>query len=845
MHKDENNDVYLTIHGHFYQPPRENPWLEYIEEQESAAPFHDWNERINYECYSPNSVARITDQTGKILDINNNYTMLSYNFGPTLFSWLEENDKNTYNSIIEADKISQELYSGHGNAIAQVYNHIIMPLANLQDKITQVHWGIKDFEYRFGRKPEGIWLSEAAVCEKTLSVLVDYGIKYTILSPYQADKVKYDSNGDWEDVSRGNIDPARAYKYNLPNFPGKSIDVFFYDGSISKAIAFEGVLYNGDKLVYRIKDGIVPSRKYPQLIHLATDGESYGHHTPFGDMALAYGLKVKLKEEGFKLTNYGEYLEKHPPTAEAIVKDNTSWSCAHGIGRWKEDCGCSTGGEAGWNQKWRKPLREALDWLNEQLSELFEKEGSRYFKNPWDARNDYINIILDKSDEAFKKFFSENSVRELSNAEIIDALKLLDMQKNAMYMFTSCGWFFTEISGLETTQILKYAARAMQIAHEFGRGDLEPEFLEILSRAKSNIKTFGDGKDIYTKFVKPSVVSRKQIVSHWAITSLYEEYEDEVDVYSYKIKKLDYHREKKGITTLVIGRLEVHSTITREVSDMVFALLHIGEDDFHCVIRGFAGSVEYQRIKEDLFNKFNNSPITETIRGLDEHFGREYWTLKNLFIDKKKMIIQDIIKEQLEEFSTLYYKIYNDSQTSIMYLLELGLPIPDEFKIAAQYTLSRNFNNSITKIEDITDVDEFYDSINISKQAKRLKTTIDKSASEKIFKDVITQKMRELLGDMTVYKCMEMINIIEVAEELDIKVELKEAQNIFFKELNNGFVDLIKNLPQSVNYKEDKELVTEILKLGEKFSFNLDKYYALLSKNLVTTLPKSRTEGYS
>ena len=509
MSKDQDYKVFLTVHGHFYQPPRENPWLEHIEEQGSAAPFHDWNERINSECYLPNSVARITDTTGKILDIVNNYSLLSFNFGPTLLSWLEENDPVTYKRIIEADQISQKQFSGHGNAIAQVYNHIILPLANYRDKVTQIYWGIKDFEHRFNRKPEGLWLSEAAVCEETLSVLVDHDIKFVILSPYQADKVKYSCDKQWEDVSRGNIDPARPYTYNLPNYPGKSIAVFYYDGAISKAVAFEGILYNGDKLVYRIKDGIVPTRQYNQLVHLATDGESYGHHTPFGNMALAYALKAKLDKEGFILTNYGEYLEKYPPTAETIVKDNTSWSCAHGIGRWKEDCGCSTGGQAGWNQKWRKPLRESLDWLNNNLAEIYEKEGSRFFNDTWKARNEYINVILSRSGDNIREFLNKNCPRDLSSSETVQALMLLEMQRNAMYMFTSCGWFFTEISGIETVQILKYAARAMQIAYEFGKGDLEKQFLDKLSEAQSNIKEFGTGKDIYIKFVKPSIVNHK------------------------------------------------------------------------------------------------------------------------------------------------------------------------------------------------------------------------------------------------------------------------------------------------------------------------------------------------
>ena len=360
-------EKFLTIHGHFYQPPRENPWLEAIELQDSALPFHDWNERINKECYNPNSVSKIVDSRNRILDIVNNYEHMSFNFGPTLLSWMEQFAPLTYERIIKADIESTGEHDGHGNAMAQVYNHIIMPLANENDKITQVKWGIRDFEYRYGRKPEGMWLAETAVDDDTLRVLEENGIKFTVLSPYQALKVRKEGDKKWTDVSWGNIDPARSYRYYIKSAPGKFIDLFFYDGAISKSVAFDELLKDGNKFAKRLKDGISDCRDYPQLINIATDGESYGHHTKFGDMALAYVLQIKAKEEGFKITNFGEYLAKYRSDYEVDIKQASSWSCFHGVGRWKEDCGCSTGGHPGWNQKWRKPLRDALDYLRDEL----------------------------------------------------------------------------------------------------------------------------------------------------------------------------------------------------------------------------------------------------------------------------------------------------------------------------------------------------------------------------------------------------------------------------------------------------------------------------------------------
>ena len=554
---DEKQKVFLTVHGHFYQPPRENPWLEAIEQQDSALPFHDWNERINAECYNPNSVSKIVDSKNEILNVVNNYEYMSYNFGPTLLSWMEEYAPMAYERIIRADINSRRMHSGHGNALAQVYNHMIMPLANERDKQTQVKWGIKDFEYRFGRKPEGIWLAETAVDDDTLRVLVENDIKFTILSPYQAQRIKKADEKTWQDVSWGNIDPARSYRYYIKSAPGKFIDLFFYDGAISRSVAFDELLKDGNKFVNRLKDGISDLRNYPQLINIATDGESYGHHTKFGDMALAYAMKLKVKEAGFEVTNYAEYLDKYRSDWEVEIKPVSSWSCFHGVGRWCDDCGCSTGGHPGWNQKWRKPLRDALDFLRDEMVVLYNRQGKKFFKNPTEARDNYINVILDRSDMSVKSYQDEFFLEGLSDDQKVKAMELLEIQRQAMLMYTSCGWFFSEISGIEPVQIMKYAARVMQLAKSFLKKDLETPFLDILKEAKSNIPEFGTGKDIYERFVKPSVVTTKQIVSLWAISSLYTEIEDEESVYCYKIKKHSYKTVTKGNSKLVIGHIEV------------------------------------------------------------------------------------------------------------------------------------------------------------------------------------------------------------------------------------------------------------------------------------------------
>lgn len=829
---DNNNNNYLTVHGHFYQPPRENPWLEAIELQDSALPFHDWNARIAHECYSPNAVSRIVDHNARILDIVNNYERISFNFGPTLLSWLEAHAPKTYEKILEADKISAEKHSGHGNSLAQVYNHMIMPLANEKDKYTQVIWGIKDFEYRFNRMPEGMWLSETAVDHETLKVLVDCDIKFTILSPFQAKRIRKigDSNTSWKNVEWGDVDPGQAYRYFLKDGTDRYIDLFFYDGSISKSVAFEELLRNGDKFMSRLRDGVSEARNYSQLVNIATDGESYGHHTMLGNMALSYSLKKKIKETNFKLTNYSEYIEKYPALYEADLKEPSSWSCFHGVGRWKEDCGCSTGAGPGWNQRWRKPLRDAFDWLRDELYLIYEKNAGKFLKDPWKARNRYIEVILNRTPETIDNFCIHEAGRKLSPSDTVSVIKLLEMQRHAMLMYTSCGWFFADISGIETVQILKYAARAMQIAGEFQELNLESQFLEILARAESNIRKFGNGKDIYLRFVKPSVVSVKNVVSHWAISSIFEDYEKETDVYCYTIKSLDYRKEEKASTNLVIGRIEVTSNVTLEKHDMIFALLHFGGEDFHCVIRGYAGKAEYDKIRDDLMNRYETQPLTEIIRGLDEYFGREYFTLKDLFIEERRKIINILIQDKLEKFASTYRNLYDEAKGPMLQLKELDLQVPEEFKIAAEYALNCSLNDLIKEAEDIGTVALLEQAIAIDKEAKKLGIKLDNPAVKNAYSNYICIKVQQLSENGKVAGYESLCKSLDLVKRLELNPDLSNAQDIYFSSIYQKLPEMIKKLEKSKKISEDKKYILAVLALGDRLNFNIEEHTANLNK---------------
>ena len=823
----EKCDVFLTVHGHFYQPPRENPWLEAIEQQDSALPFHDWNERINTECYNPNSVSKIVDSENHILDVVNNYEYMSFNFGPTLLSWMEEYAQNAYERIIKADMNSRKVHGGHGNAIAQVYNHMIMPLANERDKQTQVIWGKKDFEYRFGREPEGMWLAETAVDDDTLRVLVENGIKFTILSPYQAQKIRQAGEENWQDVSWGNIDPARSYRYYIKSAPDKYIDLFFYDGAISKSVAFDELLRDGNKFTSRLEDGISTLRNYPQLINIATDGESYGHHTKFGDMAMSYAMKIKVKDAGFKVTNYAEYLEKYRSDWEVDIKPVSSWSCFHGVGRWCEDCGCSTGGHPGWNQKWRRPLRDALDYLRDETVSIFKKYGKKYYLNPELTRNNYINVILDRSESSVKSFIDEYFMPDLTDEDKVRGLELMEIQRQAMLMYTSCGWFFSEISGIETVQIMKYAARVMQLAKSFTKKDLETRFLEILDEAVSNLPEYGTGKNIYERFVKPSIVTPKQIVSLWAISSLYTDIEDEEDVYCYRIKKHSYKRIIKGNSQLVIGHIEVKSKVTLEKNNLVFTLLQFSGGDFHCAIKEYYD--EFWETRKELIRTYLVSPLTEIIRTIDHNFGTEYFTLKDIFIEERRKILQTMLKGKLQNFANTYETMYNEGKGSIYQMQSLGLDIPKEFKISAQYVLTKQFNELFTESKGFIDADIIQQASDINFEAKRIGIEIDKMPTSRIFSKKIAQNVGRLAYALDLQQVDATLELLDCIDKLEINVDIAEAQNDFFSKIVSNIEDLIQNMTCNA----DKELITMLFSVGENLNINMEYYKQMFNKALM------------
>ncbi|HPW76877.1 MAG: Glycosyl hydrolase family 57 [Candidatus Omnitrophica bacterium ADurb.Bin292] len=820
-------DVYICLHGHFYQPPRENPWIEEIEQQDSATPFHDWNERIHYECYLPNSRARALDAKGKIVEIVNNFERSSFNFGPTLLSWLEAKHPDTYKSIIRADQVSRELHRGHGNAIAQVFNHMIMPLANLRDKRTQVRWGLEDFRHRFGREPESIWLPETACNEDTLEVLVEEKIKFIILSPYQARAVRSMEGGEWKDVTGGHIDPRNPYRCFLKNNPSKYLDIFFYDGPISRAIGFDNLLFDAKLFMDRLQGAVVKDGG-PQLIHIATDGETYGHHKPFGDRVLGFLTYIEVPKRGLKLTNYGEYLENYPPKNEVRLiegenGEGTAWSCAHGVSRWKDHCGCRGGGPANWTQHWRKPLRWALDWLRDELARVYEKEGSKYLKDVWAARDDYIRIILDRNEKTIRSFFYKHAQRELGKTEVTACLKLLEMQRYLMLMYTSCGWFFSEISGVETVQILQYAARAVQLGEELSGAHYESEFLEHLALAKSNIEMFKDGRGVYEKLVRPAMATLQHIVSYYAICSIFEDYYAESDVvkmYAYNLHILHQRKEFFGTITMNFGRVKVVSRVTLEERDLVFVVIQIGFYDFRCSVMPFKDEASFEVLERDLFDALYQLPILDLSKKIDTYFGESYYALKDLRLGDRANIISRLTHETIEKVSNFYENIYEENLRMNEIYRSINVPIPVEFRYAAEHTLSKRLMEAVRDwgsqgfpLKKTLPIYRIIDS------AKALDVQIHKEPISRHLSEELTSLVRKIVAQPSAELLEQAVSILKLSKKIDVFLDKRVVQDELFAFVRS-WKGILQAIPQVIreqeahflNLMEDLELSTEKLR---------------------------------
>jgi alpha-amylase/alpha-mannosidase (GH57 family) len=803
---------FICIHGHFYQPPRENPWLEAVEIQDSAHPYHDWNEKITAECYAPNSASRILDGENRILDIVGNYSRISFGFGPVLLAWMETYSLEVYQAIMDADRESVISYSGHGNAIAQPYNHVIMPLANGRDKRTQIEWGMRDFTYRFKRFPEGIWLPETAVDIETLDILAEVGIKFTILAPHQAQAVRGPGMETWEDVGEERIDTTKPYFLRLPS--GRSINLFFYNGNISRKAAFGNLLDHGDDFVNLLLGGFSDQAQEPQIVSIASDGETYGHHHRFGDMALAYAIN-RIVQGGLAIpTNYGKYLAEHPADREVRIIENTSWSCAHGIERWRSDCGCNSGGHD-WNQQWRGPLREAFDWLRDELAWRFEEMAGTYLRDPWKARDSYIDILLIRSEESVENFFTQYAVNQLAPENKTIVLKLMEMQRHLMLMYTSCGWFFDEISGIETVQVIQYAARAIQLAEDLFDIQLEEPFKRKLSAARSNLEEMRDGATVYDKFVKAAVVSPEKLAAHYAISSLIEDYGDITEVYRYMVTRRDYQKLQAGVSKLAVGRIQVNSIITWDSVTACFAVLHLGGHIINGGVKISLDCGEYEAMTKELVANFEKGAFFDIIRLIDRYFGVHTYSLVDLFRDEQRKVLGHVISQALEGVERAYRLVFDNNRVLMLFVQETGVPIPKPFLTAAEFTLSIDIRRAIEDGE--IDVEKIRSILN---EIRKWRVPLDQVDIEFTLRHTLERAMSRLaVNPADPGSLSRVADLIGLLPSMEFETNLWRVQNIYFKMAKTVYLDF---LSKAMAADEDAvKWVETFTQIGRGLFFNL------------------------
>jgi alpha-amylase/alpha-mannosidase (GH57 family) len=797
---------YVCIHGHFYQPPRENAWLESIELQDSAYPYHDWNERVTAECYATNSASHILDSEDYIIRIVNNYAKISFNFGPTLISWLKNNSPEVYQAIITADQESQRNFSGHGSALAQAYNHIIMPLANRRDKYTQAQWGIRDFERHFNRKPEGMWLPETAVDLETLDIMAELGIKFTILAPHQASRTRGLSSAIWNDIKAETIDTTMAYELHLPS--GRKIDLFFYQGPISRAVAFEGLLRNGEDFARRLIEAF-SKQSTAQLVHIATDGETYGHHHRFADMALAYAINYIEANKLALITNYGEYLERHPPSHAVEINENTSWSCAHGIERWRSDCGCNSGIHRGWNQAWRTPLRRALDWLRDSLATKYEEKARRLLKAPWAARDDYVEIVLDRSPENVRRFLDQHANREMDETERTTALKLLELQRHAMLMYASDGWFFDDLSGIETVQTIQYAGRVIQLAEQLFKDNTESHFLNILERAKSNIPENGDGQQVYQKFVKAAMIDLAMVTAHYAVSYLFENYSKQTKINCYHVDLEDNQTFTAGKSKLAIGRAKVTSEITLEHSILSFGALCSGGYNINASVREYQGEEAYRQMVQELSEAFSKTDSPEVIRALDRHFGTSAYSLKSLFRDEQRKVLGYILESSLSEIKDAYRQLYASHFLPMRYLSGPANPVPKAFQSVADFILntelSKSFSSNTLDVDRVKSLLEGAKTWNVTLDAEGLGYKMQQALERS------WERFASAPGNVAIMG--KLLDSVVLARSVPFPVDLWKLQNLYYEMLKNIYPAVRKQAQQE---NEALEWIKVFLSLGQR-----------------------------
>lgn len=685
----------LAVHGHFYQPPRENPWTEEVPREASAVPFHDWNERIALESYRPNAFARVLDERGQVVGIVNNYEHLSFDFGPTLTSWLEEHEPDAYRRVIEGDRI-------FGGGMAQAYFHVILPLATARDARTHIRWGMAEFEHRFGRRPEGIWLPETAVNDDVLRLLVEEGIGFTVLAPGQ---------------SATPLDTRVPYRWADPQDPSgrRGIDLVFYDGGLSHAVAFGLSSLSSQAMLDRVQGA---AGEGGGLVTMAADGETFGHHHHWGDRILAYALAVEAPKRGIEVTTVATYLREHPPEERAEVVES-AWSCAHGVGRWKEDCGCETGGQPGWTQRWRAPLRAALDLVRETVDHAFERRGRSVLRDPWSARDDYVRVLIGA---VGREEFLASWL--LDGADAVVALTLLEAARHSLAMYTSCGWFFNDVAGLETVQDLRYAARALDCLDEIGEPVPMERIRTVLGTAESNVSEEGNGREIWERHVETARVDAERVVAHLALVELLEGREPATRVATFDVSVTDHGHRDRGALAMCWGSVVLTHRRTLRVTEHVYAALHLGGLEVLGATRapGLFDEGEIVRLQEAFAA---DAPVTTLLRLVSDGFGPREFGLASALPDAAEHILEGAARTLSNRFARAYDQLFSDHRPTLTALAAAGYQLPPELRAPAEMALARRLESAVAGAAGSLDPEDYVDALAIVREARANGVTLE------------------------------------------------------------------------------------------------------------------------
>ena len=762
-------DVRLVIHGHFYQPPRENPWTEEVAAEPSAAPFHDWNQRIVAECYRPNGWARVLDEHGRVRDIVNNYTHLSFNVGPTLLSWLETHRTDVYERILEADREG-------GGAMAQAYNHPILPLSNERDIRTQIRWGIADFEQRFGRRPTGLWLPETAVNDDVLRILIEEGVGFTILAPNQAVAVRAFDEDEWTDVSDGSIATGPPHRWFHPEDRDRSIDLVFYDGPISHDLAFGLTGLSSYELVRRVVDAAVDGTP----VVVATDGETFGHHHKFADRALAYAFTHEAPTAGVRVLNTVELVEEVPPTHEVRIRES-AWSCAHGVRRWKEDCGCSTGGEPDWNQAWRAPLRQALDVLRDHAIEAFERRGSAVLRDPWAARDAYIDVILGR--RSIDEFLDDHRSGERDD---VVALTLLEAQRHALLMYASCGWFFNDVAGIETLQVLRYAARVMDLLDEIDEHPPVDDVLDVLAKAQSNDPEEGDGRTIWHRHVEPTRVDAERVVAHIALVHVLERQGPPATVGPFEVIDHEGALVERGPLVGCGGRLTLVHRRTRRRTEHVYAAVHMGGLDVFGATRPPDPGRDEQLFEEVARAVRSGARVSTVLRLLAEGVGPHEFGLDSALPDAADQLVASAARQLIDRFAATYEHLYADHRPRLNALMTAGYPLPPELRAPAEFALARRLEEEIAEMGDDASSDSFDVAQEIVREARQGGFQLASTRAAALMSRTLLTAVERVVEHREDARVDAALDLLRLARDVRMSIDVDRAQELVFDALRHG-----------------------------------------------------------